>query len=396
MGVLFPVMPVFAKELGLSSGDFGMVVSVVGISRLVMNVPAAWLTDRYGRRMTLVGGPVLSGIGMGLTGFSRSLYDLVGVRFLTGVGGSLQMTGAQMYLSDISTPANRARTMAPTGIGFAIGATIGPAIGGTLADNFGLVAPFAFVTTAIAMVSILNFMLLPETRKHVPAANAKKKSLAEEFRHVSSQWKPLLMNHDIRSVLALHFTYWCAVSGCIWTLLPLIAHTEFGFSVTKLGGLFALMSTIGIVGLGPAAWISDNFGRKTTILPAVGLVSASLVMIPFATTQEQLMALVGLYAMGATLVNSTPSAFVADITHEENRGQALALLRSAGDGGLMVGASLFGAIAHTSSPAVAFGAAAVAVTAAGINFTRRGEIKKAVEIKVENKAESKVDETKAT
>ena len=71
-----------------------------------------------------------------------SLYELMGYRFLTGVGGSFQMAGAQLcvsrpmrrpdtqpsYLSDISTPANRARSMAPIGMAFALGAMVGPGV----------------------------------------------------------------------------------------------------------------------------------------------------------------------------------------------------------------------------------------------------------------------------
>lgn len=48
------------------------------------------------------------------------------------------MTAAHLYLSDISTPANRARTIAPLVAAWSVGGTIGPAIGGFLADRWGL------------------------------------------------------------------------------------------------------------------------------------------------------------------------------------------------------------------------------------------------------------------
>lgn len=118
---------------------------MIGFTRIVFNIPAAWATERFGRRSTLIGGPLLSAIGMGLTATANSFYELVSFRFLTGVGGSLQMTGAQMYLSDISTPKNRARTNAPTGMAFGIGAIAGPALGGYLADTISMRAPFLAV-----------------------------------------------------------------------------------------------------------------------------------------------------------------------------------------------------------------------------------------------------------
>jgi len=66
------------------------------------------------------------------TGLSGSLPALLLWRAVSGAGGSAQMTGAQLYLSDISTPLNRARTLAPSSAAFAAGASLGPAIGGVL------------------------------------------------------------------------------------------------------------------------------------------------------------------------------------------------------------------------------------------------------------------------
>lgn len=372
VGVLLPVMPVFAENLGLSTQDFGMVISIIGLTRLLVNIPAAWLTDRYGRRFTLIGGPVISGIGMAFTASSRSLMELVGFRFLTGVGSGFQMTGAQMYLSDISTKENRARTMAPMGIAFATGATIGPALGGWMSHTYGLRAPFIFVTSAIGMAALLNYVLVPETKKRDLTKKVPDTSIMAEFKSVASQWVPLFKNPDMRKVLLLHLTYWSVASGCSWTLLPLIARSTFNFSVGELGGMFALLSAIGIIGLGPAAYVSDKFGRKAAMLPATLIVSTTLMALPYAQTREQLLGLIGVYAFGATLFNSTPAAFVADISTEQTRGQALALLRSAGDAGLFIGAGGFGALSHAVSPTFAFGFASVALLAAGGNFARAG------------------------
>ena len=78
--------------------------------------------------------------------------------YVTGVGGSLQMTGAQMYLSDISTPKNRARTNAPTGMAFGIGAVAGPALGGYLADTLNMRAPFLVVAGIFFCFFIDSFL----------------------------------------------------------------------------------------------------------------------------------------------------------------------------------------------------------------------------------------------
>ena len=51
---LVPVMPVYARRLGLSGFEQGMVLSATGLATLVVSVPAGTLSDRFGaRRITL-------------------------------------------------------------------------------------------------------------------------------------------------------------------------------------------------------------------------------------------------------------------------------------------------------------------------------------------------------
>merc|ERR1719242_94256 len=138
----------------------------MGLTRLAMNVPAGLWTDRYGRRATLVGGPVIASIGTLIMSTATTFNTLITSRVVTGCGGALQMAGAQAYLSDISTVQNRARTMAPLMIGFSAGAALGPFIGGALCDYYDSVrVPFIFVSAAIAAVAINNMVMLPETLK---------------------------------------------------------------------------------------------------------------------------------------------------------------------------------------------------------------------------------------
>eukprot|EP01083_Nonionella_stella_P197243 725342_1 len=112
IGVILPVMPQFANEIGINTMQYGLVISVMGVTRLLMNVPAGLITDKFGRKSTLVGGPVISALGTLIIATAQNLNEMIMSRFITGAGGSLQMAGAQAYLSDISTIKNRARTMA--------------------------------------------------------------------------------------------------------------------------------------------------------------------------------------------------------------------------------------------------------------------------------------------
>ncbi len=129
IGIILPVMPIFAIQLGLSASQYGIVMSMMGVSRLVSNIPAAWAAEKYGRRPVLLGGNILTALGLALTGMSSTVVQLVSARFFTGSGSGFSMTASGLYLTDISTVKNRARTIAPGAAAFVAGMGIGPGIG---------------------------------------------------------------------------------------------------------------------------------------------------------------------------------------------------------------------------------------------------------------------------
>lgn len=379
IGVVMPVMPMFASELGINTVQYGMLVSVMGLTRLLFNVPAAMAADRLGRKPLLAGGPLLSAVGMIGTSMANSLGELVGTRFMTGAGGSFQMAAGQAYLSDISTPANRARTISPMIAAFSAGAVVGPAIGGFLADSVGMRAPFLFVGTAMVGVAANNFFLTETRPQELIARSQACRTGAEspencgiraEFSRTVRQWKPLLKSRDIKGALFVQLSYWFASSGVMFTLMPLMANS-FNISTASLGTYFSLIAVTNVVGAQPVAWLSDKYGRKPLIVSASGMLATSVGLMPFITTEHQLMGLVGLWAVGNTALGSTPTAYIADKTDASNRSQALALLRSAGDGGLMAGASILGTIAYATDTGVAMGVASGLLLAAGLNFAFR-------------------------
>ena len=57
--------------------------------------------------------------GMIGCGLAMSFEQLLVARWLTGIGSALQNTGAQLFLADISTPANRAQSLGTNQVGVA-------------------------------------------------------------------------------------------------------------------------------------------------------------------------------------------------------------------------------------------------------------------------------------
>jgi MFS family permease len=98
----------------------------------------------------LVIGPTVGALGfLGYAMGSNSFHSLVACSVVTRVGGAITSVGSGLFLSDMSTPLNRARTMAPLMTTALLGFAIGPAMSGYLAETgdccwFGVCLSFSF------------------------------------------------------------------------------------------------------------------------------------------------------------------------------------------------------------------------------------------------------------
>mmetsp|Transcript_31995 Transcript_31995/g.41124 ORF Transcript_31995/g.41124 Transcript_31995/m.41124 type:complete len:437 (-) Transcript_31995:227-1537(-) len=364
IGVALPVMPLFAAELGLSTAEFGLVGSTFGAARLLSNPPLALLSEHVGRRQFLTWGPGITALSMVGTGLSGSLTALLGWRVLSGVGGSMQMTGGQLYLSDISKPENRARTMAPMTAAFSAGASIGPAIGGVLATQFGIAPCFYYVGGAIAVTGMMNFFLLPETKSHSEEDGVKNKSISETWQ----TWVRLSKDKNVRLIMLSHVAHWCTISGSQFTLMPLLASQELGMTPAGIGSIFAMVSAINVVGSQLSAQVSDRFGRRLTIIPGLSLITVAVGCVPLVQDGTQLTALMACWAVGSAFVSTGPTAYMLDVVAPGDRDQALAMLRACGDMGLLIGAGSLGSLAHATSMQTGFWVNSIGMAVTTLNI----------------------------
>jgi MFS family permease len=362
IGIIIPILPILVKEIHLPNSIFGLAVASFGLAKLIGNIPTATWVEEYGRKPVMVGGMAVCALGLGTIGFSLNpelgAPWLIGCRFVTGLGVAAFTSGAFMYMSDISTSLNRTRTMAPVMSGFQAGTAIGPALGGVAVIQLGIVNSYITVGTSIAVLAVLNSIFLNESRVQPIALPAKSvQSIVMDsdgdsinttgasekpkgsFAVARSEWSKLLKTKEIRDVVFLNLAYWLALSGTQFTLLPLFMVAEpLSLDPGHLGIFFSSLSVVSVATAQPAAWLADKYGKVPGLLAGTSLLSLSFATIPLATSFEGLM-LAGLpLALGGTVLSSVPTAHMSDLTTNEQRAQALALLRTAGDVGLLVGA----------------------------------------------------------
>jgi len=125
----------------LTTAQAGILTTGFGLAKLLGNIPFGVAADKYGRRPVIAFGCSCVTIGLfsAAVGASLSCYELLLLeRVLNGVGLSALFNGALVAAADVSTPRNRARSMAPMFIGYNCGNAFGPFAAGVVISAAGL------------------------------------------------------------------------------------------------------------------------------------------------------------------------------------------------------------------------------------------------------------------
>src|SRR6266545_215111 len=125
-GLVLPILPLYARSsFGVGYGAVGVLVSAYGLARLVFDLVAGPIVDRFGERVTAVGGLAVIGLGSALTGLAPSFGMAMASWAAAGVGSA----------------------------------------SGLVADRFGLAGPLLLNAVVVALAAVLWLALIPAVRQ---------------------------------------------------------------------------------------------------------------------------------------------------------------------------------------------------------------------------------------
>ena len=367
-GVVGPVLPLYARDFGVSATMVGLTLTVFALARLILNIPAGLIADRFGRRVLLIGGPILTSIGMFGSGFAGDIWSLLIWRFVAGAGSAFFMSGALIYLIDIAPPDLRARYVATNQWALSVGVALGPGLGGLVAERWGLAAPFHLVGVIALFAAVYAVFRLPETRRS-SSPELKDESPAREAARIARSG-PFL------AIAFVTGTIFMTRAGTRATLVPLHADETLAWGPGELGLVFTVTGVMTLFTLWPATWATENIGRASVIL--FSAMTAALGTFVIGSSSTPMWFVLGnvILTLGTGTAGPAPAAFVADLFPERMRGLGVGLYRSAGDVGFVLGPPALGWLSDNASMSVAFQTAGCLVGAAGVYFvlvTRRSE-----------------------
>jgi len=361
-GVVSPILPLYASEFGVSATMVGLTLTVFAFARLILNVPAGIIADRYGRRVLLVGGPLLTAVGMFGSGQADGIWVLLAWRFVAGAGSAFYMSGAMTYLIDIAPPEKRTRYVATNQWALSVGVALGPGVGGVIADSYSLSTPFTVVAVLAVLTAIYAAVRLPETRDLALAEQA-----AGDATPPVSTWS-FVRSTPFLLVGLSTMTIFMTRAGTRGTLMPLHASETLGWGPAEVGVVFTLTGLITLTTLLPAAWAADHIGRRSVVLFSGVFAGLGAVLTGSLATPAGFVIGNIVMSLGTGTAGPAPAAYVADIAPPGRRGMAIAMYRSAGDIGFLAAPPLLGLLSEVTSIGFTLGVGGTLSAVGGVVF----------------------------
>lgn len=162
--IILPLLPFYAEHLGASATVVGLLISSYALCQLIAGPILGKMSDHMGRKPLLIVSQIGTLIGFLILAVAGSLWMVFLSRIIDGLtAGNLSL--AQAYIADVTTPENRAKSFGVIGIAFGIGFLIGPGISGFLAQ-FGYIYPILAAAFLSASSIVCTATLLPKAEPH--------------------------------------------------------------------------------------------------------------------------------------------------------------------------------------------------------------------------------------
>lgn len=169
--VLNIALPDLTKDLKPTSDQLLWIVDVYSLVLAGLLVATSSLSDRLGRKRTLLAGFFLFGVGSLFIMFANSPEFVIAIRAFLGIGGALIMpVTVSMIRSIFQDAKERAFAVAAWAAIGAIGMAAGPLIGGFLLEHFNWHAAFLVNVPLMAIAFIAGVFVLPEVRLKKPGS----------------------------------------------------------------------------------------------------------------------------------------------------------------------------------------------------------------------------------
>jgi MFS family permease len=150
-------------DRGYSASYAGLVASLHGLGGVVSSIGAGVMTDRLGRRPTLLVAQSATAASVALLGFMHHPVAIAAVAFLVGMASNASRPAVQAMMADIVRPEDRVRAFSLNYWAINLGFAVSSMAAGFIAE-YSYLAGFLIEAAMTVVCAVVVFLKLPESR----------------------------------------------------------------------------------------------------------------------------------------------------------------------------------------------------------------------------------------
>ena len=354
VGIVIPTFPLYAESIGASVFLLSIVVTGMGIARILSQVYLGALADVKGRKIVQIIGLLLFTSFPILT-IAIHTPALLTIPLMMQGAGTIVFIMAASQVGDLVNKNEINKKMGMLIFIQGIGFSIGPFIGGFVIEEFGFRSAY-YLSSSFSLLAILIAFGLKEKS---PQGNS-----ASDDRSFIIKTKEILKKESILYVGLLTILMLLGFRSFI-TFFPLRGF-ELGMNAALIGSIVGVRTISSTIFRLPAGYLAESFGRRPLFI--IALILSSLGLAIFATFSNLWMILLAasLEGAGFGIFLTVSRAFVVDSTDKSNRSTSLSITSSLGFLGQTIMILLLGSISDFVGLVLVFAIGSVFILSLGL------------------------------
>jgi len=315
---LFLVLPILSTyALGMEGSTpllVGVIVGGYALTQAIFQVPFGTMSDKIGRKPTLLIGLVIFLVGSIICAVSGDIYMLMIGRFLQGAGAIGAVIPAM--ISDLVPEEKRGHAMALMGgtiaISFALAMAIGPVIGA----YFGVQSLF-WITGLLSIAAMLILFTKVPTPPKI-----------HHIYHSSTTTADILKDPNLLSMIVTNGMQKGLMTVAFVIIPILLIQPEYGFLWDKkeLWHAYLPAMFMGLVAMGPAAVFGEKHNKPREIfLLSIVLFIVAFTLMGFATKGWEFILGVVSFFIAFNMMEPLVQSMISKFAKVHQKGAALGI-----------------------------------------------------------------------
>lgn len=313
--LVLPVLSAYALNLeGATPFLIGVIVGGYALTQALFQVPFGTMSDRIGRKPTLLLGLVIFLVGSIICAVSTDIYTLMAGRFLQGAGAIGAVIPAM--ISDLVNEEKRGKAMALMGGTIAISFAAAMALGPVIAAQAGFASLF-WITAALAIVSMIILFTNVPTPPRI-----------RHIYHSTTTTSDILKDPNLLSMIITNGMQ-KGLMTVAFVLIPiLLTQSDYGFGWDKaeLWKAYVPALLLGLVAMGPAAVFGEKHNKPREIfLLSIVLFIVSFTLMGFATQSWEFVMGVVAFFVAFNMMEPLVQSMISKFAKVHQKGAALGI-----------------------------------------------------------------------